>query len=424
LATFVEQFDQWLKRSESCPLSVTVRGPLSNEIASTEILPSKLAIHSHRWESIDFNNPLGLPNPFTGIVAQSLPTLKRARLISHSLTLGTGDNRDFGNFLAAPNLERLQIQVSRSSHALAEMPINWTNLTHLFLDGLCMYQDVSSRDETLTAAKVRPVLEKCQNLRVLSVLLTPRNSLPEPGPQVSLSNIEALNVAGCRFQIDRLLRSITTPRIREIHYQPFFKVALPTEELPFTATFPLTSFLQQYGNKIEVLSVNLHIVAREHLQSWLECTPGLKQLSLGAEFETASVPSLISVANGSENQFDDSCIASLTPNRDQTYLCPNLRIFRCSIKGRMSGDAVLKFLKARTDPLSVCHGRPIEEVWIHQLPYDFPFGDLSDVDDEMLQPIRDTGVRLSFRKSSYFLSKPIIAHGPPGPGYGIDFKLF
>jgi hypothetical protein len=135
-----------------------------------------------------------------------------------------------------------------------------------------------------------------------------------------------------------------------------------------------------------------------------------------------------------ENPFNDSCIGLLTPKRDQPYFCPNLKIFRSSIRARISGDTILTFLKARTDPSLVLEGGGIiEEVSIHKLPYDSPFGESTDAEDERLRLIREAGVRLSFMKPWYYQSNA----GPPlfnelkpgyvpgfGPEYGVDFKLF
>ncbi|KAJ2935013.1 hypothetical protein H1R20_g2082, partial [Candolleomyces eurysporus] len=228
-----------------------------------------------------------------------------------------------------------------------------------------------------------------------------------------------------------LLRSITTPRIREINYQPFFQSSLPNEAPQFSPALPLTSFLQRYGNRTEVLSVNLPTVSREDLQSWLECMPALKQLTLGQGFQFATPPPVISLSTDFETSSDDSCIDLLTPKQDQPYLCANLKIFRYSIKSRIPVDTILAFLTARTDPLLVGNGGIVEEVSIHQLPYDFPFGDSSDAEDERIKSIREAGVRLSFKKSVYYQSNPApsIIDGPPGafipgPGYGVDFKLF
>ncbi|RXW22079.1 hypothetical protein EST38_g3765 [Candolleomyces aberdarensis] len=433
VALFIDQFDQWLKRSESYPLSLIVRGsPLDGGIIM-QSLASKLALHSCRWESIDFD--ISQCGTFSDIVAESLPTLKHARLSAYSFPFGTHDKPRFLGILAAPNLEGLQIQVTRSSPGFSKMPINWTNLTRLLLDGIYMYrQDVSSQDEQLTATEILHVLEKCRSLRILSLLLiSTHNRLPEPEPQVALSNLEALNVTGCRMQIHHLLRSITTPRIREMHYQPFFKSSLPDEPPPFSPALPLTSFLQRYGNQTVVLSVNLPTASKEELRSWLECTPALKQLTLGQELQFAPPPPVLSIPSNFENPFDDSCIGLLIPKRDHPHLCPNLKIFRCSIKARISGDAILAFLKARTNPLLVGRGGIIEEVSIHQLPYDAPFGASTDAEDERLKSIREAGVRLSFKKTFYYQSNPVptIVHGPHGttipgfgPGYGVDFKLF
>jgi hypothetical protein len=144
------------------------------------------------------------------------------------------------------------------------------------------------------------------------------------------------------------------------------------------------------------------------------------------------------VPTGLKTPFDDSCIGLLTPKREQPYFCPNLKIFRSSIRARISGDTVLTFLKARTDPSLVLEGGGIiEEVSIHKLPYNYPLGESTDAEDERLKSIREAGVRLSFRKSTYydqFNLRPGIAtiNGTPsgtcvtgfGPGYGVDFKLF
>ncbi|KAJ2936764.1 hypothetical protein H1R20_g327, partial [Candolleomyces eurysporus] len=437
VALFLEQFDRWLELSESYPLSISARGPpFDPGDITTQSLASKVAIHSRRWESIDFDISERLVFPFTGIVAEALPTLKYARFHAYSFSFSAGDSPNFLDILTAPNLKGLQIQVAQSCHGISNMPINWTNLTHLSLDGSHMYlQDLPSQNVQLTANEMLPVLNKCRNLRILSLLLiSTRDPLPEPEPQleVTLSKLEALNAAGCRLQIHHLLQSIETPSIRQVNYQLFHKSSLPAGELPLSLAPPLKSFLERYGNQIEVLAVNLPTVSREDLQSWLECAPALKQLTLGEELQFAPLlPPLLRVSIDHEREFDDSCIGLLTPNQNHPYLCPNLKIFRCSMKARISIDTILAFLKARSDPLLVGNDRIIEEVTIHQLPYDAPFGDSTDAEDGRFESIREAGVRLSFRKSYYYQFKPEVAGmqadiSAPGfgPGYGVDFNLY
>ncbi|RXW14486.1 hypothetical protein EST38_g11365 [Candolleomyces aberdarensis] len=437
VALCLDQFDRWLELSESYPLSINLRGP-SLDVGGIILksFASKIAIHSRRWESIDLDISQWYPIPFADIVAEALPILKYARLHTYSFPFNAGDSPNYFGFLAAPNLKGLQIQVSRSCHGISKMPVNWTNLTHLSLDGSYLYiQDISLQNQQLTATEVLPVLNKCRNLRILSLLLiSTREPLPESEAQVTLSKLEALNVAGCRLQTHHLLQSIETPRIRQVHYQPFHTSTLPAEELPFSPAPPLTSFLERYGYRTEVLSISLPTVLREDLQSWLECTPALKQLTLGDQFQFAPLlPPVLSVSSDHESGFDDSSIELLTPNQDHPYLCPNLKIFRCSIKPRISVDNILAFLEARTDPLLVGSGGIIEEVSIHELPYDSPFGDSTDAEDGRFKSIREAGVRLSFQKSYYYQSNLEVPdmQGPwetsvPGfgPGYGVDFKLF
>ncbi|RXW14490.1 hypothetical protein EST38_g11366 [Candolleomyces aberdarensis] len=440
LALYLEQLDQQLELSESYPLSI-VAPPGTGGGTIIRSLSSKVAIHSRRWEFIDFDASEWRPHPFADIVPEDLPSLKYARLhayssLSNTDPFNTGDNLSFLGILAAPNLKGLQIQVSRSCNGISKMPVNWTNLTHLSLDGSYMYtHDLSLQNQQL-ATEMLPVLNKCQNLRILSLLLISTHdslSMPEPEAQVTLSKLEALNVAGCRLQIHHLLQSIETPRIRQIHYQPFHTSTLPAEELPFSLAPPLLSFLERYGNRTEVLSVNLPTVSREDLRSWLECTPALKQLTLGEEFQFAPPPPLrTSVSADHETGLDDSSIGLLTPKQDHPYLCPNLKIFRCSIKTRISVDTMLAFLKARTDPLLVGSGGIIEEVSVHKLQYDSPFGDSTDAEDEKFESIREAGVRLSFKKPFYYQSNPDTDMYWPldssllgfGPGYGVDLRLF
>ncbi|KAJ2936763.1 hypothetical protein H1R20_g326, partial [Candolleomyces eurysporus] len=428
MTLYLDQFDQRLELSESYPLSIIVRGsPPYDGAITLRSLASKVAIHSCRWESIDFDISQWLPHPFANIVAEDLPTLKYVRLRAYSLSFNEGDSL---GILAAPNLKGLQIQVSHSCHGISTMPVNWTNLTHLSLDGSYMYlPDTSSQDKQLTATEMLPVLNKCRNLRILSLLLISTHDPPllaEPEHQVTLSKLEALNAAGSLLQIHHLLQSINTPRIRQIHYQPLHKPPLLAEEPSFSLA--LVSFLERYGNQAEVLSVNLPTVSRGDLRSWLECTPALKQLTLGNEFQFAPLPPQILVPTDYESGFDDFCVGLLTPKQNHPWLCPNLKIFRCSIKSHISADTILAFLNARTDPTLVGSGGIIEEVSIHQLPYDAPFGDSTDADleDGRLESIRQAGVRLSFKKPFYYQSNPVVpfdsSTGGYGPGYGVDFS--
>ncbi|KAJ2914149.1 hypothetical protein MD484_g6269, partial [Candolleomyces efflorescens] len=139
---------------------------------------------------------------------------------------------------------------------------------------------------------------------------------------------------------------------------------------------------------MEVLLVNTVPVSREDLEVWLECTPVLKQLTFGdpVRFGRGSSTSMPVYPHGTEEcSLDDSFVKLLTPEPNQPFLCPNLRILRCGFKSRISGDAVLAFLMARTQ-LAEGHSR-IEEVSMQELMYDFPFAGEAYAEDERLKQI-------------------------------------
>ncbi|RXW22097.1 hypothetical protein EST38_g3766 [Candolleomyces aberdarensis] len=349
-------------------------------------------------------------NPFMYIDPESLPILKHVRFSATSYPFDNQNRLNFQGFLSAPNLKTLHIQGSHLYRTISVLPVNWTNLTLLSIEGPigALFQP-----ERLMVLEILSILWKCRKLRIFSLLLEPtlgHNQVLEPQSQITLPDLEALNVTGCRLQIHYLLQSIKAPRLREIHYQPYFK---PARTRVIATALPLSSFLQQYGHQIEVLSFNFPSISKENVGSWLECTPALKQLTLGHGFQFAPPPPRLAM-EVEDRPFDDSCIALLTPKQDQPYLCPNLKIFRSSIQSLISAEALLAFLNARIDPLLV--GSIIEEVSIHQLPYDAPFAEPTDAEDERLTPIREAGVRLSFKKMYYYHpnTEPPQGAGPTG----------
>jgi hypothetical protein len=175
---------------------------------------------------------------------------------------------------------------------------------------------------------------------------------------------------------------------------------------------------------MEVLLVSTLSVSKEDFGLWLECTPVLKQLTLGnLTIFGPPYPMPMYTEGPEECTLDDSYIKMLTPEQNQPYLCPNLKIFRCALKSRVSGDAVLAFLMARTS-LTESHSR-IEEVSMHELPYDFPFGGKAHGEDERLKQIREAGVRLSFKKTFYYQLDPVVSTFEPvvTPGYSAGFRF-
>ncbi|KAJ2935076.1 hypothetical protein H1R20_g2072, partial [Candolleomyces eurysporus] len=286
------------------------------------------------------------------------------------------------------------------------MPINWTNLTRLSFEHNHIYPPYQPSREDVTAPEMLPILKICRNLRILSLFMSSSstlNPLPaEPGTQITMPSLRALNISGCRSQIHFLLQSIETARIQEVQYQPssttFSPLAPPETPPALQPADPLTSFLRRYGHQMKVLSANLPSVSKADFGSWLECTPALKQLTLGHQIQFGPPRSMFSTDDEEleESGLDDSCIEMLTPNQDQPYLCPDLKIFRCTVKSRVSGDTILSFLKART--FGANSRSRIEEVAMHELPYDNPFGEITDEEDERLKPIRDAGGTTFFQE--------------------------
>jgi hypothetical protein len=178
---------------------------------------------------------------------------------------------------------------------------------------------------------------------------------------------------------------------------------------------------------MEVLLISIPSISKEDFGSWLECTPVLKQLTIGDPAQFGHRPSMRMHVDALRD-LDSPCIEMLIPKQDQPYLCPHLKIFRCTAKSRISGDTILAFLKSRTFLTDRCSR--IEEVLIHELPYDNPFGEMTGEGDERLKPIREAGVRLSFRKIFYYQTNPVPtipdsgASSAFGPGYGADFRFF
>ncbi|KAF8962451.1 hypothetical protein BDZ97DRAFT_1825074 [Flammula alnicola] len=327
---------EWIARSGTLPLSISLCGwdilpPIDYcKIFFQWILPS-----SSRWKNISLACPAASLTDFRAIPPSEVPILQALSFtISHSKATPDAEWNDCGLFQAS-SLRKFSI--SGINTDISYLPLNWSKLTHLSLNGDTLNGDQWSPMGSVIDAFTR-LLERCFGLVSCRVYVgygaNPGNRTEFP--TFSLPLLESLWVFEME-QIPGFLAAFDAPKLRKIEYwTPRSSTAGPSF---------LTRLLSNSGGGVQEVSTDPRLFSAHDLVKYLHLCPSLTSLSLSLASPGSSFPTSPMPHDMSDSPISDSLLQSFAHSKaDDECLCPNLEKFTCLTEAHFSDDALLEFI--------------------------------------------------------------------------------
>ncbi|PPQ77804.1 hypothetical protein CVT25_015299 [Psilocybe cyanescens] len=282
-----ELMEMWLARSGACALSVSMvwfAGDSDEEAALCGMLLEVLAPLCARWKVLDFQVPLKMFKPFTGLRAADVPLLEGLTLMDNR----TPSDLDIVdrwpeslNF--AENAQRLRTFVLTFFSGGMRLPaLPWPQLTTLYLESNIAFFFADAREMLATLALCASLVSCTLKFPLSHTAALPAYEPLDPDTTVVLPRLEALCVDGDQhlantFHMSNTLASICAPRLRTLDVlgragRPE-SVAVPE---PFAA---LRTLLRKSGSPpLEKLNLESMTVVPEEFVACLRMVPTLKEL--------------------------------------------------------------------------------------------------------------------------------------------------
>ncbi|KAF9002880.1 hypothetical protein BDQ17DRAFT_1356254 [Cyathus striatus] len=356
--------NEWLARSRSCPLSISVYQAFSfsrtYRSSTTEKLhilffQNTLIAHAQRWYDINLYMTPRFFSVVQRIPASDLPMLKKFHISSLSILYGGLPAGLWKNalILQSPCLEALTLSLKFQPLQMPEMALlkRWPRLISLSLRIRAGETSTGSPSIISMISQSCPLLE---NLRLYIDIPSSFRLSPsfDEVIKVSLPNLKALAIAtsgGHAGHYSPLFGVIDAPSLQhfELYYYPQLFVSTP--ETIYTA---LSALLTNFGTNL--LSWKLYPIGldTEYMTSLLKLTPCLRELTFSSgQFDLVQWHRQ-GITFTSYEFFDDTFMQLLTPSLDEdpeNIVCPQLEIFKCTmgIATKISEEAVANFIRAR-----------------------------------------------------------------------------
>ncbi|KAF6753178.1 hypothetical protein DFP72DRAFT_902118 [Ephemerocybe angulata] len=300
----------WLPRSGDCPLSVVLSGfeefDTTNEKACSEVNSLLLTLGNvaPRWKDVhiclgpSWNTNVERVCSLPQLSAASVPLL-RSLTVEGSATTQPPVTAQQGEpeihvplaILGAPSLRSLSLGPT-CHYPLGGLPVNWSNLCHLTIQGYEFpLKESATPRAVLCPFETLMLLKSCPNLLTADVAIEYPDLLTSPeysSSKATLSNLHSLTI---RFTIpDReFISTLSLPSLRILR---FFDIPAPrpTTELSATDIPPMARWIRAYGAQLEEIHFPYDTLATEHvLEECMEHIRDVKVLGLGKDTQVGGV---------------------------------------------------------------------------------------------------------------------------------------
>ncbi|KAJ7101333.1 hypothetical protein B0H15DRAFT_408902 [Mycena belliarum] len=335
LQVLTQIVSEWLDRSGVLPLSLSVICSRSWWTGEDNALPilQRLIQSSRRWQRIHFE----FANHLTFAALRDLrpddvPILRDASIHGIERRAGRGwqstDPDDdpvksyrFLSFLDASHIQRVSINGAHGMPTSA-LPLPWVHLTVLDITEGCL-----SYDEAVTIVRRCPALEKL----ALSIESLESRSTDHV-PPISLHRLRDLSIfCDTDGASTAFIALLLLPSLRAFKYSQ--RSALDGA-LPFSPLLAQASHLEHFA-----LSA-VQLPPPPLLNRCLAAMPLLQHLELAADLRLLRPPT-------ARDRQDHELVAHLTPRAAAAALCPHLATLTLAGLENISGEALVRLVKAR-----------------------------------------------------------------------------
>lgn len=304
-----ESIQMWLARSGACPLRVSFvwfAGDTEDETKLCGSLLEVLVPECHRWRTLDFQVPLTMFKPFTGLTVSDVPLLEGMSLIDNKIHL---DSDVVDNWPEALNF----VQTSARLHTFTlaffgggmRLPsIPWSQLTALYLESNAAFFFVDS-SEMLNTLSNCACLHTC-TLKFPLYIIASLPAYQQLDMPITLPQLEVLCLDGNpflhnTFHMSTILMNLTAPKLRKLDILGRSKqAAWGVAPEPLVA---LRTLLARSEPPLERLNIESIIILPELFIACLRLAPKLIELAVhNWSLRTPFDPELFNSAVGEGEQ--------------------------------------------------------------------------------------------------------------------------
>ncbi|KAJ7933941.1 hypothetical protein B0H13DRAFT_2650413 [Mycena leptocephala] len=339
VAQRLEVTNVWLRRSGTCPLSISFESnhhaitPSPSPSSNIDLFLNALIPFASQWQNIRLVTPPLALETFSRLTESDVPLLKHLDIFQLS-DRHHSSQRSLSGILRAPSL--LKFSFSGYNITSSDLPLRWSQLTALDLIVLPLTEGFGQRQ---TSQIVLDILGRCPRLQSCKLSVEFRegdltNSIAEcPVLQTFQVNLRchgpALDVTG------RLLSRLSLPDLRDF--------ALSGRGVLTDSTADSLVSSLAASARLESISVDSQLFSKSSLMDFLRgLLPTVKRLHLVDIWRRAGVV----VAT-----LDDDVLGALNMSPDHPSFCPALQELAITSCRSISDEALFHFIISRIPTL-------------------------------------------------------------------------
>ncbi|KAJ7803486.1 hypothetical protein B0H14DRAFT_1637275 [Mycena olivaceomarginata] len=345
--------DAWLRRSGTCPLSISVESNLDHGVTppltpspappNTDVFLDMLVPYAYRWKELRLVVPPLALETLSRLTENDVPLLRRLKIVQRPqhTSYASGWSLAQCGVLSGPNLSRFSI--SGSSIVCSDLPLRWSQLTTLSLMGPAW-----GTGHVQTTWMVLDILSRCPKLETCKLLV---HESPDDSPSVTecpfLHTFDLQAIGAPLSTAGYLLSRLSLPELRD------FKLRGQAEPHGSHGAESLISFLAA-STHLEAISIDSDSFSKASLMAFIRgLPPTIQSLHITDRFHTWQ----LSPADGA---LDDDVLGLLharhehaSPDPDRPTHCPALKKLVLLHCRKVSDEALRRFVLSRVPTLEV-----------------------------------------------------------------------